>query len=422
MRVLWLVSVLLPKAGGALGLPAENAGGWIVGQLEGLGRRVRLTVCTVSPRVKTAVRCTVDGVDYVVLPVGTREAFAALLAEEQPDLVHLWGSEYPPARPLLDAAEAGGYAVLLSVQGLMGPCAEHLLDGVPQEYRGSCLAQRAIDKLVPGALLDKQLAHFEAQAAVEAAMLPRLRHVTGRTDWDRAQLERLAPKAAYYPCGETLRPGFYGPRWRPEEHDPAAPVLFLSQGNYPLKGLHRLLQAMPAVLAKYPAAKLVIAGWPPLERGALLQPVIDWMFPYQRYTKTLIRTLGLAQAVRYTGPLKEAEMCRQYLDSSLYLLCSSIENSPNSLGEAMLLGMPCVAADVGGVGSMLAHGREGLLYPADDPAALAQAILTLLDDPDRAAALGAAAHERAARTHDPARNAAAMLGIYQTICGQPAGG
>ena len=111
-------------------------------------------------------------------------------------------------------------------------------------------------------------------------------------------------------------------------------------------------------------------------------------------------------------------MCRQYLASSLYLLCSSIENSPNSLGEAMLLGMPCVAADMGGVSSMLEHGREGLLYPADDPAALAQAILSLLDDPARAAALGEAAHERAVRTHDPARNAADLLSIYETICGQ----
>ena len=417
MRVLWLVSVLLPKAGGALGLPAENAGGWIVGQLEGLGQRVRLTVCTVSPRVKTAVRCTVDGVDYVVLPVGTREAFAALLAEEQPDLVHLWGSEYPPARALL--AQCDPAKTLLSVQGLMGPCAEHLLDGVPEKYLSSCFVQRFIDKVIPGGLLDKQLAYFKKQAGVEAEMLGQLRHVTGRTDWDKTQLETLAPNARYWHCHETLRPAFYDGEWA---GGPDAPVLFLSQGNYPLKGLHRLLQALPAVLERYPQARLVIAGWPPLERGALLRPVIDWMFPYQRYTKTLIRTLGLAQAVRYTGPLKEAEMCRQYLDSSLYLLCSSIENSPNSLGEAMLLGMPCVAADVGGVGSMLAHGREGLLYPADDPAALAQAILTLLDDPDRAAALGAAAHERAARTHDPARNAAAMLGIYQTICGQPAGG
>ncbi len=75
--------------------------------------------------------------------------------------------------------------------------------------------------------------------------------------------------------------------------------------------------------------------------------MIDWMFPYQNYTKTLIRQLGLQEAVHYTGPLNEQAMCEQYLHSSLYVLCSSMENSPNSLGEAMLLGMPCVASAMG---------------------------------------------------------------------------
>ena len=64
--------------------------------------------------------------------------------------------------------------------------------------------------------------------------------MTGRTRWDREQLAVLAPKAAYYPCGETLRPAFYGPEWDPKAQDPEAPVLFLSQGNYPLKGLHQM--------------------------------------------------------------------------------------------------------------------------------------------------------------------------------------
>ena len=171
------------------------------------------------------------------------------------------------------------------------------------------------------------------------------------------------------------------------------------------------------MLARYPKAKLVIAGWPPLERGALLRPVIDWMFPYQNYTKTLIRQLGLQEAVHYTGPLNEQAMCEQYLRSSLYVLCSSMENSPNSLGEAMLLGMPCVASDVGGVSSLLTHEREGLLYPAEDENALAEAILALLDDPARARRLGKAAQARARVTHDPEKNAADMLTIYRQAAG-----
>lgn len=418
-RVLWLVSVTLPAAARALGLTGAIGGGWVEGQLRALTAtgEVRITVCTVNPAVKTARTAEADGVRYAVLPRGSRAEFAALLAAEAPDLVHLWGSEYPPAAELFALCDPA--RTLLSVQGLMGPCAEHLLDGVPEEIRGSCLAQRLIDRVVPGGLLDKQQAYFEAGAAREAALLAGLRHVSGRTEWDRAELARLAPDAVYWRCNETLRPEFTTGCWQPRAARSAAeqggPVLFLSQGNLPLKGLHRLIEALPAICAEHPGARLVVAGWPPLEKGPLLRPVIRWMFPYQRYCADLAARLGVAERIQYTGPLDAAGMKRQLLASDVFLLASSIENSPNSLGEAMLLGMPCVASRVGGVPSLLADGKEGLLYPAGDPAALAKAVLALLADPARAAALGAAARARASVTHDPARNAEAMLGIYRGI-------
>lgn len=418
-RVLWLVSVTLPAAARALGLTGAIGGGWVEGQLRALTAtgEVRITVCTVNPAVKTARTAEADGVRYAVLPRGSRAEFAALLAAEAPDLVHLWGSEYPPAAELFALCDPA--RTLLSVQGLMGPCAEHLLDGVPEEIRGSCLAQRLIDRVVPGGLLDKQQAYFEAGAAREAALLAGLRHVSGRTEWDRAELARLAPDAVYWRCNETLRPEFTTGCWQPRAARSAAeqggPVLFLSQGNLPLKGLHRLIEALPAVCAEWPGARLVVAGWPPLEKGPLLRPVIRWMFPYQRYCADLAARLGVAERIHYTGPLDAAGMKRQLLAADVFLLTSSIENSPNSLGEAMLLGLPCVASRVGGVPSLLADGKEGLLTPAGDPAALAKAVLALLADPARAAALGAAARARASVTHDPARNAEAMLGIYRGI-------
>ena len=129
----------------------------------------------------------------------------------------------------------------------------------------------------------------------------------------------------------------------------------------------------------------------------------------------LARQLGVAHAIRYTGPLDEAGMLHQMQSASVFVLCSSIENSPNSLGEAMLLGMPCVAADTGGVPGMAAHEQEALLYPPADTEALSAALLRLLDDPAYAAQLGRAARQRALVTHDPQRNSRALETIYQTI-------
>ena len=182
--------------------------------------------------------------------------------------------------------------MLVGIQGVMVDCALHLNDGEPARRLHSCAAQHLIDRHVPGGLLDVNQARIDTLAQREAAVLANARHVTGRTNFDRSAAQKLAPQASYYPCNETLRPEFYTPPvWHPRTFG-AAPVLLLSQGNYPLKNLHTVLKALPAVLAQYPGAVLRVAGWPPLDKGPLLRPVIDWMFPYQTWCKQLIRRLG----------------------------------------------------------------------------------------------------------------------------------
>ena len=161
---------------------------------------------------------------------------------------------------------------------------------------------------------------------------------------------------------------------------------------------------------------LRVAGWPPLDKGPLLRPVIDWMFPYQTWCKQLIHRLGLADHVQYTGPLDAAAMRQAYLDADLFLLPSYSENSPNSLGEAMLLGLPCVASAAGGIPDMLQSGIQGMLYgAAGDDAALSAAILQVLALPDHGTALGTAAQICARVTHDAAKNTAQMIEIYRKV-------
>ena len=381
MHILWLVRTTLPQAAAACGLAGASdvSGSWLTGQLAALRAcpDLQLTVLCVG---KADADGTADGVHYRV--VRDTAAFAPLLQAERPDLVHIWGTEFDPAAVMADAARASGLPVLFSVQGVMRDCAAHLCDGVPEKYCRSGALWHAIDKIIPGELLDNMQTSFDALAAKEAAALADARYVTGRTAFDRAACAALAPHARYYPCNETLRPLFYtGTLWHARDFA-AAPVLLLPQGNYPLKNLHTVIKALPAVLAEYGDAELRIAGWPPLDKG----------------------------------PLDAAAMRQAYLEADAFLLPSGCENSPNSLGEAMLLGLPCVASAVGGIPSMLANGTEGLLYgDALDADALARAVLQVLHSPDGGTAMGRAARARALQTHDAARNAADLLHIYESI-------
>ena len=422
MKVLWLVSITIPAAAEACGLRAgEVSGGWLTGQLHALTNRPDapfLTVCSVDSRAKTALTGGKGGVRYRILPDGERDTFAMLLRAEKPDLVHIWGTEYPAAAAMHQAALGLGIPALVGIQGVMRDCAAHLCDGVPARYLHSGPVQKLIDRAVPGALLDKMQARFDGLARAEADLLRQARYVTGRTGFDRAAMADLAPDARYFACNETLRPAFYTePLWQPRTFG-TAPVLLLTQGNYPLKNLHTLLLALPALLRRWPGLVLRVAGWGPLDKGALLRPVIEAMFPYQTWCARLIKENGLQHHVQYTGPLQEAEMRQAYLDADVFVLPSYCENSPNSLGEAMLLGLPCAAARAGGIPSMMGE-EEGMLYgPPGDAQNLSNALAALLSDPGRAAALGQAARRRALATHDPAANAGTLLAIYRTITGE----
>ncbi len=81
----------------------------------------------------------------------------------------------------------------------------------------------------------------------------------------------------------------------------------------------------------------------------------------------------------------------------------------------MLLGMPCVACNVGGVASLAEHEKEVLLIPPLDAKAMAEALIRIFDDPGKASEMGAAARKRAALTHDAEANYKMLYWIYETI-------
>ena len=74
------------------------------------------------------------------------------------------------------------------------------------------------------------------------------------------------------------------------------------------------------------------------------------------------------------GKLSEEEMKQQFLKSNVFVCASVLENSPNTVGEAMLLGVPVVASRAGGIPDMITDGSEGLLFETGNPADLASAV------------------------------------------------
>ena len=165
------------------------------------------------------------------------------------------------------------------------------------------------------------------------------------------------------------------------------------------------------VLRRFPDAAITVTG-SSFFSGSMSQRLRQTY--YRRYLERLACERGLQDKIRFLGRLDAGQMKAAYLDANVFVLPSTIENSPNSLGEAMLLGVPCVAADVGGVRDLM-HTGEGFAYQSTAPYMLAEYIMEVFDRQEQAQEMGARARAHALQTHDPERNLKDLLKAYGSV-------
>lgn len=186
-------------------------------------------------------------------------------------------------------------------------------------------------------------------------------------------------------------------------------TIFVSQAGTILKSFHMVLDAITIVKKFYPNVQVKVAG-PRIIEGNRLKGN-----SYGLFIKNKIQSLELENNVEFLGPQNEIQMKEHMLKSNVFVSASSIENSPNSLGEAMLLGMPCISSDVGGVSDLMQHNEEGYIYPADAPEMLAYYIIKVFEDGKTAEKYGKKARVHAMDTHNPQQNWNDLWKIYSKL-------
>lgn len=336
------------------------------------------------------------------------EKFRKEIRSFQPDVIHSWGVEYHHALAMVNAAEAEGKLphMVASIQGLCRFLAEHYTDGLPEKV---CRGTTFRDYLRKDNILQQQ-EKFVLRGQLETTAIEKLQHVIGRTDWDRAKATSIHSDITYHFCNETLRENFYEGHWdysKCKRHS-----VFASSCSYPIKGFHYLLEAFSQVVKEYPDATLSVTG-----RSFFASDFKSRLRQgsYEKYLAKLAKKYRLAEKIQFLGDLSAPEMKQAFLDANVFALTSTMENSPNSLGEAMVLGVPSVAADVGGVRNLMCHDSEGFIYAPGQVQQLAEDIMALFALEDRAAALGENARAHALKTHNPEKNLLDLIHIYQQI-------
>jgi phosphatidylinositol alpha-mannosyltransferase len=177
---------------------------------------------------------------------------------------------------------------------------------------------------------------------------------------------------------------------------PAGRVVVFVGRLEPRKGARVLLEAFPAVRERVPDASLVVVGDGP-ERRALEAAVPE----------------ALRDHVTFAGRVEAAELPRVLGEAAVVAVPSlGGESFGIVLLEAMAAGRPLVASDIPGYRALVRDGLEGLLVPPGDPAALADALVAVLGDPERAGRMGEAGRARAAR-YDWSRIAGEVEEVYR---------
>ena len=334
--------------------------------------------------------------------------FKEIINDFEPDMIHVFGTEFPHALAALKAFGRPERS-LVGMQGVCTEIAKAYMAGIPQKVQESTTFR---DRLKEDSLIQQQ-EKFRLRAENEKKILLLTGNVTGRTTFDKEASYSINPDAEYFFMNETMRPCFYSGKWEEKKAIPHS--IFLSQGDYPLKGFHFMLEAMPLILKKYPDAHVYVAGNNIIGRGKSKYPYFMRASAYGKYLKKLISSNKLRKKVTMVGTLSGEEMKSRFLKSSIFVCPSVVENSPNSLGEAMLLGVPVVAANAGGIPDMIVDGRDGIIFDTMDYRKLADAILQMWDEPVIAAVYGDNASKHAAETHNADANYKRLLEIYGEI-------
>jgi phosphatidyl-myo-inositol alpha-mannosyltransferase len=217
-------------------------------------------------------------------------------------------------------------------------------------------------------------------------------------DARRTVVEHLGGDAVVIPNGvyvDRFADARVRPEWQGTTERPT--LAFVGRLDEPRKGLQILAAALPAVLARRPGTRVLVLG-----RGD---------------GEEALRGLGPGEraAVELLGPLDDEAKAALLRSVDAYVAPHlGGESFGIVLVEAMSAGAPVVAAGLGAFRRVLDDGRLGVLVPVGDPAALAGAVLDLLDDPARAAAMARRASV-AVRRYDWSRVAAQVLDVYETV-------
>ena len=418
MKILWIVNTILPYPAKQLNIEKCAFGGWLNGLANELKKQKEIKLGIATVYNGNEIKEFYDGnITYYLIPGAPALKYnkninkycKIVLDKFKPDILHIHGTEYAHGLSFINCCNKTIKKVV-SIQGLVSCIGKVYLSNIP--YKDIIKNITLRDILRFGSIF-QQKRKFLKRGEIEKKIINECDYIIGRTDWDYANSKSINNKAKYYCLNETVRDGFYKNEW--DINNIERNSIYLSQGSYPIKGLHMLLESVYLVKNIVPNVKLYISGSNIIDKSTLIKRLK--LTGYGKYICNLIKKYNLQDSVKFIGVLDEKNVIERLLKTHIAIVPSIIENESNSLTEAHLLGVPTIAACSGGITDRIIHKETGFLYPYAEPAMCAEYILKYLKNDELCITYGKAARKKAMQRNNPETNINKICEIYKEIIG-----
>lgn len=414
MRVLWFTntsSCYQEKIGSSY-----NGGGWISSLEKEVKKNnnIKLGICFYSRNEKQARKDEQNGTIYYIQPRPPKTLYynwitilgkdkesselhekiaipplLEIVKDFNPDIIHVFGSEniYGLLVKYVDIP------LILHIQGILSPSFNAFL---PPFISWKDYIGQSNSFFVKFRLLSEKIS-WRRNGLTERRMFKYVKYFMGRTEWDRRLLSLFNSQARYYHCDEMLRDAFY--QLNIKRTIPEKPVFVTTISSQLYKGFDVVLKT----------AKLL---------KEVLRVDFEWKIYGDISPLFIEKKLKINHKdvnIKLMGVASAEEIKDALLTSTAYVHTSYIDNSPNSLCEASLLGVTSISTNVGGISSLIEDGKTGFLVPANDPYQMAYLMKYIIDHKERNLEIGSVAYKVAMERHDRKKILERVVEIYNDV-------
>jgi glycosyltransferase involved in cell wall biosynthesis len=195
----------------------------------------------------------------------------------------------------------------------------------------------------------------------EIETLHKISYLIGRTKFDYQVTNFFASHAKYFSLNEMMKDVFYESQvWK--KNDNKKYVIYTTISNVTYKGLDLILKTSK-LLTEY---NNIDFEW----QIAGINKDSELVYFFEK----ILNINSSDVNIKYNGIVPDGKLVEHLLRADVFVHPSYIDNSPNSICEAQLVGIPVIACNVGGVSDFITHGKTGVLIPANAPFELASII------------------------------------------------